>query len=90
MAEPNVNLYGIFEIRTRRTFILEHNIQGVPFKKVEVAYILQFYDAFMFPLITSKDSIDKTLQLLYTVFFCILNNKGSRQCQNLIKDPEHT
>ena len=68
-AEPNVNSHGIFEIKTRRSFISAHNIQGVPFKKVEVDYIFQFCDAFLFSLITLKDSIDKTLQLLYIFFF---------------------
>ena len=32
-AEPNVNSYGIFEIRIRRSFIFAPNIQGVLFKK---------------------------------------------------------
>ena len=49
-------------------------------KKVVVDFIFQFSNAFLFSLITLNDSIDKTLQLLYKVFFATQITKalGSR------------
>ncbi len=78
MADANVvNIY-IFVIRKKRSFILSQNIQGVPFKKVEVVYVSPFSDAILFFLILSKENIEKNCQVLYLQFSSILNSKGCR------------